>query len=92
MESSEKETNNKMATAQEMSEIMSQSFKTVFCMEKEFTEPRGEVGVSGLKEVQAERKEIKRILEKLDIRKAMAPDGVSNWIWKECREGLVEPV
>ena len=55
-------------TAQEISEIMNQSFKTVFCVEKEFTEPRGKVGVSGLKEVQVERKEIKRILENLDIK------------------------
>ena len=61
-------------------------------MEEEFTEPRGEVGVSGLKEVQVERKEMKRIFEKLDIRKAMGPDGVSKWILKECREELVEPV
>ena len=34
-------------TAQEMSEIMNQSFKTVFCMEEEFSEPRSELGVSG---------------------------------------------
>ena len=77
-------------TAQEMSEKMNQSFKTVFCMEKEFTEPRGEVGVSGLKEVQVEKKELRRILEKLDIKKAMRPYGVSNWILKEYREELVE--
>ena len=57
---------------------MNQRFKIVFCMEIEFTEPRGEVGVSGLKEVQVERKEMKRIFEKLDIRKAMGPDGVSH--------------
>ena len=53
---------------------------------------KGEMGVSGLKEVQVERKEIKRILEKLDIRKTMGPDGVLNWILKECREELVELV
>ena len=34
-------------TAQEMSEIMNQSLKTVFCMEEEFSEPRSELGVSG---------------------------------------------
>ena len=33
---------------QVMSEIMNQSFKTVFCVEEHFTEPRGKVGVSGL--------------------------------------------
>ena len=61
-------------------------------MEEEFTELRGDMGVSGLKEVQVGRSEIKRILEKLDIRKAMGSDAVSNWILKECREELVEPV
>ena len=61
--------------AQKINEIMNQSFKIVFCVEEEFTEPVGEVGVSGLKEVQVERKEIERILEKLDIRKTMRPDG-----------------
>ena len=35
---------------------------------------------------------MKRIFEKLDIRKAMGPDGVSKWILKECREELVEVV
>ena len=35
-------------TAQELSEIMNQNFKTVFCVEEHFTEPRGKVGVSGL--------------------------------------------
>ena len=67
-----------------MSEIMNQSFKTVFYVEEEFTKPRGEVEVSGLKEVQVKRKEIKKILEKLDIRKAMGLDGVSNLTLKEC--------
>ena len=61
-------------------------------MEEEFTEPRGDMGVSGLKEVQVERKEIKRMLEKLDILKAMRLDGVLYWILKECREELGEPV
>ena len=77
-------------TAQEMSEIMNYIFKAVFCVEEEFTEPRGEVGVSGSKELQVERKEIRRILEKLDIRKAMRPDGISNWTLKECRDEVVE--
>ena len=75
-----------------MNEIMNQGFKTVFCVEEAFTEPRGDVGVSGLKEVQVERKEIKIILEKLDIKKAMGLDGVLNWTLKECSKELVESV
>ena len=31
-----------------------------------------------------------RMLENLDIRKAVGPDGVSNWIMKECYHQLVD--
>ena len=33
---------------------------------------------------------ILRMLESLDVRKADGPDGVSNWILKECRHQLVD--
>ena len=31
-------------------------------------------------------------MKKLNIRKAMETDGVSNWTLKKCRKDLVEPV
>lgn len=45
-----------------------------------------------LQEVKVEKQEIGKLLEKLDSRKAMRPDGVSNLALKECRKRLVEPV
>ena len=42
--------------------------------------------------IQVERKEIKRLLEELDARKAMGPDEVNGWILKECREEMEEPI
>ena len=39
-----------------------------------------------------QRQEIDKLLEKLDARKAMGPDGVSSWTLKECREQLVEHI
>ena len=79
-------------TAEEMSELMNESFRSVFSVEMNFTEPYSEVQQRGMQEVLVQRQEIDKLLEKLDARKAMGPDGVSHWALKECREQLVEPI
>ena len=58
----------------------------------DFTEPYSEIQQRGMQEVSVQREEIDKLLEKLDARKAMGPDGVLNWALKECREQLVEPI
>ena len=68
------------------------SFKSVFSVEEEFVELREEVRQVGLQEVKVEKHEIGKLLEKLDVRKAMGPDEVSNWTLKECRKQLEEPI
>ena len=39
-----------------------------------------------------QKQKINKLLEKLDVRKAMGPDGVSAWTLKECTEQFVEPI
>ena len=39
-----------------------------------------------------ERKEIKKLLEELNTKKAMGPDEINSWVLNECREGLEEPL
>ena len=80
---------------EEMCEIMNESFRTVFNREEEFTEPRREEtqgGLQEMEEIQVEKGEISKLMERIDVRKAMGPDGVSGWILRECREQLVEPI
>ena len=71
-------------TPAEMSELMNESFQSVFTGEIDFAAPRMAKRNVGIKEIQAERQEIKEMLGKLDTRKAMGPDGVNDWILKEC--------
>ena len=52
-------------TAEKMSEPMIESFRCVQCK-------------NGLYRVSVQRQEIGKLLQKLDARKAMGPDGVSN--------------
>ena len=79
-------------TTEEMSELMNESFRSVFSVETDFIEPYGEIQQMGLQEVLVQKQEIGKLLEKLDVRKAMGPDGVSGWALKECREQLEEPI
>ena len=60
--------------------------------EEKFIKPKREEQNEGLYEVVVERHEIGKMMEELDVRKAMGPDGVSGWILKECREQLMEPI
>ena len=70
-------------TAEEISEIMNKSFKTVFMEEEEFTEPKKPLHCAGVKEITVQKEQIKKLLENLDVRKAMGPDGVACWVLKE---------
>ncbi len=79
-------------TTQEMAEILNKSFKSVFTRETVFASLGDEEQQKGIANIQVERKEIKRLLEELDTRKAMGPDEVNGWILKECREELEEPI
>ena len=79
-------------TPAEMSELMNESFQSVFTREIDFTAPRMSKQNVDMQEIQVERQEIKDLLEKIDTRKAMGPDGVNGWILKECREQLEEPI
>ena len=78
-----------------MSELMNECFRSVFSVEMDFTEPYSETVQQrgrGMQRVLVQRQEIDKLLEKLDARKAMGPDGVSSWALKECREQLVEAI
>ena len=56
------------------------SFRSVFRVEMDFTEPYSEVQQKGMQEVSVQRQEIDKLLEKLDARKEMGPDGnYSSW-------------
>ena len=79
-------------TAEEMSELMNDSFRSVFTLEGTFTEPSIQPQQEGLGNVVVQKQKIYKLLEKLDVRKAMGPDGVSAWTLRECREQLVEPI
>ena len=79
-------------TAQEMAEIMNQSFKSVFTKETVFAPPEDGKQLKGIDNITVEREEIKKLLEELNTRKAMGPDEINSWVLNECREGLEEPL
>ena len=39
-----------------------------------------------------QKQDVGRLLENLDVSKAMGPDGVSGWTLKECKEQLIQPI
>ena len=65
---------------------MNESFKSVFTVKGTFIEPNTTEAEGGLKEVVVQKQDVGRLLENLDVRKAMGPDGVSGWTLKECKE------
>ncbi len=48
--------------------------------------------MTGLEEIQVDRKNLLDILSKLDGRKAVGPDGIAGIILRECKEQLLLPV
>ena len=75
-----------------MCEVMNESFVTVFTAEDNFTKPNRTLHCQGLQEITVHKEEIGRLLDKMDVRKAMGPDGVSGWVLKEYKEQLLEPI
>ena len=45
-----------------------------------------------MREFDEDVQEVKEIMKDLDVNKAQGPDGVSNWIMKECSEQLAEVI
>ena len=43
-------------------------------------------------ELKISREEIEQMMKELDERKAIGPDGVSEYILKECRQEMTEPI
>ena len=67
-----------------MAEVFNRCFQSVSTKEQEFREETTVVNNrNGLKEVLS-TEEIKNMLDMVDVRTAMGPNGVSNWILKEC--------
>ncbi|MPC15073.1 hypothetical protein E2C01_007856 [Portunus trituberculatus] len=63
---------------------MNESFKTAFTEEEDFTEPNRILHCQGLRKITVHKEEIGRLLENLDVRETMGPDGVSGWALKQC--------
>ena len=45
-----------------------------------------------LRDIVVDRKEVKEMLEKLEVNKTSGRDGVSNWIWRECSKQLADKI
>ncbi len=75
-----------------MAEVMNNSFRSVFTVEGEFDAGRDNLVRNILSMVPVSYDEILKMIKDLDINKASGPDGVSNWILKECREQLADKI
>ncbi|MPC53842.1 hypothetical protein E2C01_047743 [Portunus trituberculatus] len=64
----------------------------LFTVEEDFTEPNRTLHCQGLLEIIVHKEDIRRLLDNLDVRKAMVPDGVSGWVLKECENQLLDPI
>ena len=74
--------------ALQQAEVMNKSFQTVFTRKKEF-EMNNIIAIKCLMEnIKVDVKEVKQLMESQDVRKASGPDGVSNYIMKECNDQL----
>ncbi|MPC63204.1 hypothetical protein E2C01_057298 [Portunus trituberculatus] len=78
--------NNRYETPEEMSELMNESFKSVFNEEGDFIEPNNQATQKELRNIVVHKQRISKLLEGVDVRKAMGPDGVSGWTLRECRD------
>ena len=62
---------NTYQTAEELSEIINESFKSVLSEEEAFTEPNMTKAHKGFKEVVVQKQDVGILLGSLDVRKAM---------------------
>ena len=77
---------------QDMAEVMNKCFQTVFTEEGDFEVNEDRCADNGLREVKIRKQELMKLMENLDINKAPGPDGVSNWILRECRDQLGDKI
>ena len=76
-----------------MAEELNKCFQKVFTNEETFNEPDMEMTEEeGLDEIEVLEEEVCEMLERLDIRKAQGPDGVSNWVLRECKAQLANKI
>ena len=69
-------------------EVMNKCFQTVFTRESEF-KINNIIATDYLMEnIKVDVKEVEKLMESEAVRKAPGPDGVSNWIMKECNNQL----
>ena len=68
---------------EQIAEVMNNCFQSVFTSKSDFGEQRmtNPEGVVGLNSLEVSMEEVKKIMEQLDKRKVMGPDGISNWIF-----------
>ena len=71
---------------------MNRSFQSAFTSESNFIESSETVGGQTLEKIEIDVAEVKKIMEKEDVRKSAGPDGVSNWILRECSEQLADKI
>ena len=74
--------------ALQQAEVMNKSFQTVFTRESEFGMNNIIVTEYLMKSIKVDVKQIKQLTESQVVKKAPGPDGVSNWIMKECSNQL----
>ena len=78
--------------AKDMSEVMNKCFQKVFTEEGEFERQSVDMERGELRNVEVCKSDVSKLMENLDVSKAPGPDGVSNWILKECRGQLVDRI
>ena len=83
---------NSYEGTKEMAEIMNRNFQKVFTVESEFMEGATTNREQVLHNINVEVREINKLLGNLDVRKAPGPDGISNWILRECKEQLADKI
>ena len=78
--------------AYSQAEIFNKSFQSVFTKESSFVESCEVAGSQALEKVEVDVAEVKKIMETEDVRKCPGPDGVSNWILRECSDQLADKI
>ena len=77
---------------EEICEVLNDKLKSVFTQEDAFTEPEGEEEVEQITDIQFEESELRNMMKKLDVTKAMGPDEISGWVLKNCADQLSAPL
>ena len=78
---------------EKFAEILNDYFHSVFAEEGTFNGPVvPNENAEGLSNVRVTVNEVKTMMEDLDVRKAQGPDGISNWVLKECSNQLASKI